>query len=55
MIEICIKLFAELETQILIIEELEMTETEDIKELVNNINILQKGINSLIQKIKTNY
>ena len=44
----------ELETQLIIIEELSLIPTKDVKVIMDQLNIEQKMINNLISKIKTN-
>ena len=54
-LEIAIGSLFELETQLIIIVELEMISMEEIQLLLEKIEIEEKMINSLINKLKTNY
>ena len=51
-LEIALGSAFELETQLIIIKELNGIKEEDVKILNNDLNKLQRSINSLIQKIK---
>ena len=50
-LEIALGSAFELETQLIIIKVLNLTKDENIDELLNRLNDLQRGLNSLIQKI----
>ena len=53
-LEIALGSAFELETQFLILEEINILKTEDFKNFLDTLKQLQKQINSLMQKIKTN-
>ena len=53
-LEIALGSAFELETQFLILEEINILKTEDFKDFLDSLKQLQKQINSLMQKIKTN-
>ncbi len=52
-LEIALGSTFELETQILILIEVEMIDHKDCNEVLNQLSKIQKQINSLIQKLKT--
>ena len=53
-LEIALGSSFELETQLIIIEELSLIPTKDVKVIVDQLNIEQKMINNLISKLKAN-
>ncbi len=53
-LEIALGSSFELETQLIIIEELSILTTEDIEEILDSLAKEQKMINSLITKLKAN-
>ena len=53
-LEMALGSFFELETQLIIIEELAIISAENIKVIMEHLNKHQKMINSLIKKLKAN-